>query len=282
MPLAVYRSAMKARERIKLSNGRRLVCDVVSLAKTFPAYGLIRDIDVRALTEIRKRIRPKPSWLVIMMKAYARIGCRIPQLRQHYVSFPWPHIYQHDVNMAMMVISREHEGEERLFFARFKSPEEESLTQLQERYNHFRTAPVTAIKQFRHQIQYARMPSVLRRLSWWLMINVWASRAPTHFGTWGVSLSTFMDTYGTLHLSPCTSTLGVDIVSRGGISRTLLTFDHRIFDALPACRVYAELVRELHGPIRKELQQMADNQEAAANSASAQNVAEPDKALTPT
>lgn len=253
---------MTRRKRVKLSKGRRLVCDIVRLARKVPSYGLICDLDVAPLLELRKRIRPRLSWTVIMMKAYARVAARTPELRQHYVGFPWPHIHEHNRNVAMMVVSRQYGGEERLFFARFTSPEQHSLLELQERHDHFRTAPVAGIKHFRHQLGFARAPWFLRRLGWWIMIHVWAGRAPLYMGTFGVSVARFKDVRGTHHLSPLTSTLGVDVVSRGGIAHTVLTFDHRIFDAGPAARIFAELARELHGPVREEMRQIAAEQTA--------------------
>ena len=259
--------------RLKLSNGRRLVCDVVRLAQKIPAYGLIRDIDISAIDELRRRISPRLSWTVIMMKAYARVATYTPQLRQHYVSFPWGHIYQHHCSIATMVINREHEGEERLFFARFHAPETFSLTELQERYDHFRTAPIAQVKQFQHQISFARAPALLRRIGWWIMINAWPIKGPKHLGTFGVAVSKFRDIHGTQHLSPAPSTIGVDLVSRGGISHTVGTFDHRIFDAWLAGKVLVDLSRELNGPIRDELQQMADGQAAAREPASERSVA---------
>ena len=258
---------MAQRRRIKLSNARRLVCDIVRLARRIPAYGLISEIDVRPLIELRERIRPRLSWTVIMMKAYARVAIRIPELRQHYVAFPWGHIYQHHRTIATMVINREHAGEQRLLFARFKSPETLSLAELQERYDYVHTVPVAENKQFRHQIRFARMPSVVRRIGWWIMIHLWPSKAPKHLGTFGVAVSSFRDIRGTQHLSPATTTLGIDIVSRGGTSYTVVTFDHRIFDAWRAGEVLVELSRELHGPVRQEMQQLADAQSVTATSA---------------
>lgn len=261
---------MTPRKRIKLSNGRRLVCDIVRLANKVPAYGLIKDVDVRPLTEVRKHIQPKLAWTTIMMKAYAQVGCRIPELRQHYVSFPWPQIYQHDRNVAMVVVSREYEGEERLLFARINSPEERSLLELHEEMEHYRNAPVNEIRQFRHQIRFARMPSLVRRVGWWLLMNVFARKTPSKLGTFGISVSTAKDIWGTRHLSPGTSTVGVDLVSRGGIGRTLLTFDHRIFDAIPAGKVFLELIKELHGPILTEMRQIAAAQKSSEASTTGQ------------
>ena len=261
--LGSLRYAHAPRGRRKLSPGRRLVCDVVKLAAGVPSFGLIRDLDVRKLSEVRKQVRPKIAWTVILMKAYARVAARTPELRQQYVGFPWPQLYQHDRNVCMMAVSRSYGGEECLFFARFESPEQQSLLELHERYEYVRTAPVESIKQYRHQIRFAAVPWPLRWLGWWVMRNLWVRKAASHMGTFGLSISTFKDAYGTRHLSPNTSTLGVDLVSFGGVSRTLLTVDHRIMDGVPAVQVLSELGQELHGAILDELRQLAARGEPA-------------------
>ncbi len=248
---------MAKRRRLRLSNGRRLVCDVVRFAAQAPLAGILSDIDVRSLAEVRKQIRPRLAWSVIVLKAYGCLAARHPELRQIFVSFPWPHIYQHDRNVCMMAVNREYAGEQRLFFARFESPEVKSLQYLQQEYERFREVPVESIKQFRHQIRFAKSPWFVRRIGWWLLRNVWVRKAASHMGTFGMSLSSFKNTFGTGHLGPNTTTLGVDVISRGGISRTLLTFDHRILDGKPAVDLLDELGRELRGPILAELSELA-------------------------
>ena len=118
------------------------------------------------------------------------------------------------------------------------------------------------IKIYRQQIHFTKLPGLLRRLVYWFMTNVWTSRASRRKGTFGISVSGFKDVYGTQHLSPLTSTIGIDIISRGGVGRTILTLDHRIVDAIPATRIFTELTRELNGPIREEMQQIANSQVA--------------------
>jgi hypothetical protein len=226
------------------------------LAAKAPLAGILSDIDVRPLAEIRRQIRPRLAWNVLLMKAYAQVAARHPELRQLYVGFPWPHIYQHDRNVCMLAVNREIAGEHRLLFARFESPESRPLTVLQQQYDHVREAPVEEIKQFRHQMRFADCPGFVRRIGWWVMTNLWVRKAASHMGTFGMTLSSFKQTFGTGHLGPNTTTLGVDVISRNGISRTLLTFDHRILDGKPAVDILDELGRELRGPILEELRQL--------------------------
>ncbi len=247
----------------KLSNGRRLVCDVIRIAQKVPSAGVLADLNVQELAECRRQVRPRIAWNVLLMKAYALLGLERPELRQLYAPWPWPHLYQHRKNVCVMTFSREHDGEERLFFGRFNEPDASTLLELQARYDEYREAPVESIKQFRHQINFAKFPGLVRRLGWWLMRDVWVRKAASHMGTFGMSISGFKDAFGTVHLSPNTTTLGVDVISRGGTSRTLLTFDHRVIDGKPAIDILQELGRILRGPILAELKSLRSGESSA-------------------
>jgi hypothetical protein len=242
--------------RISLSNGRRLVDDVIRMANQMPIAGLSGDFDFAQLAEFRKRTRPKISWNVLFMKAYAQVCRQTPELKQGYSKFPWPHLYEHHEPVCMMTIAREFRGEERLFFARFAKPDHFSLEELQQQYDHYRKAPVESIKQFRHQIMFAKTPSPLRRFAWWMLFNVWPEKRATHMGTFGMSISGYNGVYGSKHLGPNTTTLGVDPMPRKGNARLVLTFDHRVMDGTPATRVFQQLQHMMKSIITLELANM--------------------------
>lgn len=244
-------------KRIKLSNGRRLVVDVIEMARKMPTAGLGGDYDISLVNRFRRLTRPKIAWNVLYMKAYAAVGAATPALRQSYAGFPWGHLYEHDTNVCMMTIAREHQGEERLFFARFNQPDQQSLVELQTLYDHYRFDPVEDIKQFRHQINFAKCPQLVRRFAWWTLFNVWPKKRASHMGTFGMSFSGYKGAYGDKHLGPNTTTLGVDPLPRNGQARTLLTFDHRVMDGTPVTKVLTDVHRILKTAIRVELAAMA-------------------------
>ncbi len=246
----------KMGKRIKYSNGRRLVDDVIRIGNRVPSAGLTGDFDAGLVAKFRRLSRPKISWNVLYMKAYAIVAANEPALRQSYVGFPWPYLYQHDENVCMMTINRECEGEERLFFARFGEPQNETLTDLQSRYDYFRREPVENIQQFRHQINFAKVPSLVRRFAWWTMLNLWPEKRASHVGTFGMSISGYKGTYGSRHLGPLTTILGVDPTPRMGVSRLLLTFDHRVLDGAPATDVLVKVQRMLTTAVREELAEL--------------------------
>ena len=243
-------------KRVKLSNGRRLVDDVIAMSIKMPLATLGGTYDTPLAAKFRRRTRPKIAWNVLYMKAYAAVCQQNPIFRQSYVSFPWGHLYQHDHNVCMMTIAREHQGEERLFFARFNRPDDETLEDLQAQYDHYRQAPVEEIKQFRHQILFAKFPRFIRRLGWWALFNILPQKRASHMGTFGMTISGHRGAYGSGMLGPNTTTLGVDPLPRKGSSKTLLTFDHRVIDGSPACKCLQQLNHILNTAIREELADM--------------------------
>lgn len=251
-------------KRIKLSNGRRLVDELVRTANKMATAAYVRDFDLSELAGLRKQVRPKIGWNVLYMKAYAIIAEKNPVLRQCYVGFPWPYAYQHESNVCLLTMSREYEGEERLLFARFNQPESRSLVELQAQYDHLRKAPVNEIKQFRHQIRFAKSPWFVRRFAWWMMMNVLPRKRMSHFGTFGMTLSGYKDACAHKVLSPSTTAIGVDVLPRKGQAKFTLTFDHQILDGVPVVNFMDQVYKVLNGAIADELRSMVQQKTVSA------------------
>jgi len=243
--------------RLRLSNGRRLVDDVIAMANQTPLAALSTTFDLQKLARLRRMAQPRISWNVLFMKAYAQVCADNPQLRQTYVTMPWPHLYEHHQNVCMMTMAREHAGEERLLFARFNEPDRRPLPELETQYAKYRKDPVDSIKQFRHQIMFARCPAAVRRFAWWSLFNLWPQKRASHMGTFGISFSGHRGTQGAMHLGPNTTTIGVDPLPRNGQSFFLYTFDHRVIDGSPATEFMQQTMRKLNTTISQELAAMA-------------------------
>lgn len=246
----------KTGKRIRLSNDRRLVCDIIELARRMPTAPITRTLDVVELSALRRKARPRISWQLIMMRAYALVARDFPQLRQVYAPWPWPHIYEHPESVCMMTVDREIEGEHRLFFARFCQPENYTLVQLQELFDYYRRRPITEIRHLAHQVQFASMPRWVRFFGWRLMTHLMPRSRAKQMGTFGMSLSGFRETKGVFHLGPTTTTLGYDQFCRDGKAFVTLTFDHRILDGKPAIDVLNGFDEVLHGQVKDELRMM--------------------------
>lgn len=243
--------------RLPFSNGRRLVDDVIRVATKMPMATFKSQWDVAQIAKLRRMAKPRISWNVLMMKAHAAVAQQMPELRRTYVRFPWAHLYEHHQNVCMMTIGREHNGEERLFFARFNEPDNESLIELQEQYDKYRKAPIEEIKQFRHQIAFAKMPALVRRFAWWALFNVWPQKRASHMGTFGMSISGHRNAHALCLLGSNTTVLGTDPNPRGGVANMLLTFDHQILDGVPAIEAFSRIHTMLVTAVAKELADMA-------------------------
>jgi len=225
-----------------------------------------RDFDLSELCQLRKKAKPRIGWNVLYMKAYAIIARDFPELRRCYVGFPWPHAYQHEKSVALVTISREHEGEERLLFARFNQPEGRSLVELQQEYDDYRKSPVLEVKEFRKQIGFAKLPFLVRRLTWWLLFNLFPRKRMNYFGTFGMTLCKFRDAHLTTNaLGPNPMILGVDVLPAKGVAKFTLTFDHQVLDGVPVINLIDAVYKTLKGAVADELAGLIEASEEAVS-----------------
>jgi len=176
------------------------------------------------------------------------------------VGFPWPHLYQVENTVALITLARDEGSSQRLYFARFHKPDDHTLRQLQDRLDYFLSEPIKDIRQFCHQDRFAKLPGLIRRILWWMLMQGVPSQRATYMGTFGMSISGFNHTYGNCHLGPNTTIVGVDPTPRNGIARLLLTFDHRVLDGKPTIDIMNQLYSTLLGPIRTEMEAMLQSQ----------------------
>ncbi len=254
---------------IPMTPERRLVCDLTNLSRRVPLVPIERLIDVREVQQLRKRVRPKISWQVIMMRAYALAAVDFPELRRVYVRWPRAYYYQHPVSVCLLTISRQINGQEQLMFARFPQPENHTLLQLQEMFNDYRRLPIHELKQLQHQRRFSRMPWLVRKTGWHLMTDWMPSCRARQMGTFGMSLSGLRDTLGTFHAGPSTTILGYDQLCRGGQARVTLTFDHRVLDGKPAMDALDLFRKYLQRIVRNELKRLAHPPEMSPGDPSA-------------
>jgi hypothetical protein len=250
---------------VPMTNDRRLVCDVIDVARKMPIVPVERTMDLSELVRLRRLARPKITWPVIFMRAYAVVARDNPLLRRIYVPLPRQYYYEHPESVCLLTISRKIEGREQLVFARFSQPENCSLAELQARFDDVRRRPLRDLKQMRHQIRFSNMPWLVRKLGWSLMTNWMPASRAKQMGTFGMSPSSIRDTHGTWHLGPCTTILGYEQFINNGLARITLTFDHRVVDGKPAADVLEALRVVLLGQMCDELRMMCPPQAGLAS-----------------
>src|SRR4051794_26167656 len=102
--------------RRPLPRGRRLVCDLLHFARQVPLFPLERSCDLVGLSEARARAPRRISWSILFLKAYAMVARDHAPLRQAYLPWPWPHLYEHPASVAMLAINRGQGEPERVYW----------------------------------------------------------------------------------------------------------------------------------------------------------------------
>src|SRR5208282_5086496 len=95
-----------AGRNVPLSLPRRFICDLVHFAHQIPTVPVQRRMNLAAVVGARQVAEPRPGWPAIFAKAYAIVAAACPELRRAYLPFPWPHLYEHPVNVASIAIER--------------------------------------------------------------------------------------------------------------------------------------------------------------------------------
>lgn len=242
---------------IRLPQSRRLVTDLLHFACRVPSEGVIGGWNLAELAAQRQAAVPRIGWAALFMKAYGLVSAEFPLLRQAYMPWPCPHLYQHPLTLARMTVARRYRGQEWVFFARIVSPEAHSLPGLQEQIDLFKEAPVESIPSFVRQIRFSALPVFVRRPAWWWALNVSGARRAHRFGTFGM---TSISALGAVAVQPkciATTTLTFGPVDGAGDVDVRIVFDHRVFDGAAVAEILNRLEVALKTTIADELRSMS-------------------------
>ena len=225
--------------------------DILHFHRKIPTCAQDRLIRLVDLDHIRRSLDRRISWPVLFLKAYASISQRNPKLRQTWRNWPWPHIYQHAAPCGSLAVTRCFQGEDWLFWGRFRNPQSLSLESLQLTLDRFQTGDVEHL--FRRQLQWSAMIRPVRRLIWWWNLNLAGEKRSTRLGTFGL---TTVSSRGVEIQHPpgvMTSVLTFGPIHSDGCSRVTVSYDHRLMDGAFVAERLEELESELSGPVREEL-----------------------------
>jgi hypothetical protein len=245
-----------AGRKLGLSLPRRMVNDFLHLSQKVPTVTIGRRLKVPDVIAARQAASPRPGWSVLLSKAWAIVAARHPELRRDYLSFPWPHLYEHARSVAAVAVARLWRDEPGVFLATIRGPETESLSALHQRLADFRDQPMESLREFRHALRLGRTPGPLRRLLQWYAYNGSGRLRARHVGTFGVSSLNMEDTDTLRPLSIWTTMLHFGVPEKNGDFYVRLTFDHRVLDGMVTAWALHELERTLKREIVGELQAM--------------------------
>jgi hypothetical protein len=234
---------------------RRLVTDLMHFSAKVPSVTVDRRMKLAALVAARRACQSRPSWSALFIKAYALIAARTPELRTSYMTFPWPRLYEHPINIVTMNTERVAHGEKMVLQIQIRSPESRPLEELEAIIARTKDAPVESFKSYRRARKLSLTPWPFRRMIWWGGLNVFGRRRAHNFGTFGFT-SVGAQGAGVLHLIPVlTSTIFYSLFDETGHIDMRMAFDHRVLDGATAARTLMEMEEVLLTTILKEIQQ---------------------------
>jgi hypothetical protein len=238
---------------LRLSLPRRFVCDLLHFASQVPTVPVQRRLNLGALVAARQAAAPRPSWAAIFTKAYAFVCAARPELRRSYLGFPTAHLYEHPTSVASIAVERAFGDEPAVLFGHLTSPERHGLAELDGRIRAFKELPLERVGGFRRVLRISAWPRPLRRLAWWVGLNV-SGRKRAHFlGTYGVSTYSGLGAASLHPLSPLTTTLNYGVIEADGSVDVRLIYDHRVMDGATVARALQDLDRVMQCEILAEL-----------------------------
>ncbi len=241
---------------IRLSVPRRIVIDLLYFAKGIPTVPVQKRMSLAPLIAARAACKDRPRWTAIFTKAYALMAREFPEFRRAYVKIPWPHLYEYPASNATVVIEREYQGEPGLFSISIKEPARQSLREIGRQLEHASTAPIESIKDFRRTMQFARLPRPIRRVFWWICLNIGRQRG-NYFGTFGVSVYSALNAESLHPLSPLTTLLNYGVMSGDGMLDVRIIYDHRVMNGATVARALVRLEEILNSVVLDEVRLLA-------------------------
>lgn len=240
-----------------LSVPRRFMADFMAFARRMPLVAVARRMDLSALRTARSRVEPVPNWTLLFAKAFARLSAERPVLRQAYMTFPWPHLFECQDNIASIAIEREYDGEPMVMFAVFKNLQERSIADLVTQLNDFKMKPIAELPALDRVIRITKLPWIVRRALWTHALYQSGRLKAQNFGTFGISsvASSGVTTVGMASL--LTNTLSFGPLNSAGEMDVRLDFDHRVYDGRYAATTLERLESVLQTEIVAELDQLS-------------------------
>jgi hypothetical protein len=237
---------------IPLSASRRFICDLMYFASAVPSIPVQRRMSLGPLVQGRRLGQDRPPWSAIFAKAFALLADEAPEFRRAYCKFPWPHLYEYPCTVASITVEREYRGENAVFAKRIKDPARTPLTDIAAAIRAAAADPVEKVSDFRRLLWISALPRPMRRLLWWLGLNMGRQRA-NYFGTFAVSVYSSLGAESLHPLSPLTATVNYGVIGANGAVDVRIIYDHRVLDGATVARGLARLEEILLTALLDEL-----------------------------
>jgi hypothetical protein len=252
---------------VRLTANRQFIVDIMRISARVPTVAAQRRMQLGPVAAARMRCTGRPSWVALFIKAFALVADEFRELRQAYISLPWPHLYEYPENAALVMIERTHQGESIVFPFRVRNPAWLPVVQLSQIIRQAKTAPIEETTDFKRALGVGALPWPFRRVLLWVAHSFGRFRA-NYFGTFAVSVYSSLGAEPLHGISPVTVLLTYGTIAPDGVVDVRIMWDHRVFDGAVVARALVRMEEILRTDI---VQELVSSQEQMVHDAFAQN-----------
>ncbi len=137
-----------------LSTARKFLIDLFWIAKRVPVSVIAGRIHLASLIAARNNCVAPPPFTVMFAKALAQIAGNIPELRQNYVRYPVPHLYETFQSSVSILIEREIDGASSVMPVLLKSPDTAALDELAWQLSAAKNDPQTEVRHIQRLLDH--------------------------------------------------------------------------------------------------------------------------------
>ena len=217
-----------------------------------PLIVVKRTMKLDRLIAARTSQANRPSWAAILAKAFSIVARDEPWLRTFYLKWPWPRFFEVQKSVATIAAIRESAGEDAVVFAKIVAPDELSLQHVHAHIQGSKDSPLDDVQYVKRVLLVTRQPLPIRRLVWWLVLNIGRLRA-NNFGTFGITSIASKGSEIVVARTPGPSLISFGVIRSDCTMDIFFHWDHRIYDGVLVARILQRLEDVLNGDIADEL-----------------------------
>jgi hypothetical protein len=233
-----------------ISLARRLVIDLMHAS--VPLVAVERTLRLERLATARAPLAVRPGWSAMMAKALCIVARDEPWLRTLYLKWPWARFYELPKSVVLVALVRDDFEDGVPIMLKLGSADERSLTDLEAAMLRGKNAPIAEIPSFARTARISRLPLLVRRLIWAMVLNSGRMRS-NRFGTlWITSLASLGSETVTAR-TPGPTFVSYGLVLPDHSMKVRLHWDHRVYDGVVATRALRRLEEVLNNEIADEL-----------------------------
>ncbi len=233
-----------------ISLARKLVIDL--MRASVPLVAVERTLHLERLVKARASLSVRPGWSAIMAKALCIVARDEPWLRTLLLKWPWARFYELPKSTVLVALVRDDFDDGVPIMMKLGAADERSLPDMEADMQRAKTAPIIEVPSFARSARIARLPLLVRRLVWAMVLNSGRMRS-NRFGTLWITSVASLGSETVTARTPGPTLVSYGLVHPDHRMKIRLHWDHCVYDGMVATRALLRLEEVLNNEIADEL-----------------------------